>query len=107
MRRTLTCGPTLSWTSDCGGFATGVAVATSASRTCSALVNGCPVKRATWSATAAAAATSGAEAEVPPVIASPTASYAAALRYSAVMLSPGAEMLTRLPKPLENPSVPL
>src|SRR5947209_72276 len=107
MRRTLTCGPTVSGTSDCGGVATGVPVAASASRTCVALVNGWPVSRATCSATAAAAATSGADAEVPPVMAVATALYVRPLRNSDCTPSPGAETLTRLPKPLENPSAPL
>jgi len=51
--------------------------------------------------------TSGADAEVPPTFSTPTASTSVPARTSALTLSPGADTLTRLPKPLEKSSEPL
>src|SRR5437660_76367 len=100
-RPRFSCGPTFSVVSACGTCGTGSALAIRKLRTSPGLANGCPVTRAACWTTAAAAATSGAEADVPPLSTTATASNEPPKWwFSATMLSAGAEMLTRLPKPL-------
>jgi len=70
------------------------------------------MSRETWMTTAAAAAVIGADAEVPP-LRTVTESCGVQRKKSrqvcasAAMLSEGAEMLTRVPKPEEKPPDPL
>src|SRR5258706_9661816 len=102
--------PTERPTTDWGGFGRLRPVRDSRSRTCSGVI-GAPARRAAWITTAAAAATIGAEADVPPLRTGMTAFGGQSMLLqawtSAGILSLGAVRLTRVPNPLEKLVQPL